>query len=407
MTDAELLEDIEAQKALMMAVATGGPRIESVNGEYIQSRQRIATELAQRRIDDPNPYTDLWRWYGKWSSGDLPTYRSRRTYIGELYAPLIERLQRGGVAVGSDLFEAPTGWTKVDRQIDGIRTALESARTEEDYQGVGHRCREAIISLAQAVYRPGVHRSPDGTDPSTSDAKRMIEAYLVTEQSGDGNKAARQLVRAAFDLANRVQHDRAATFVDAALCAEGAITAVNTIAILSGRRDEGRRETAVAAAIRRAQEDERRQRRDAWLQTPEAASAAIEAFHQVTESWKSKIATMNGAGGFACGPGRGTGEFVIRSSRASLAAAWRSPYQNDTKQGRLSITDFDGWLPSPGLHDTELDNVARGETFRYAFEMGDDGVARWRDVERQDTAFTSEQLAEHHLRRLVDHGRDG
>jgi hypothetical protein len=34
-----------------------------------------------------------------------------------LYDSLIERLQRGGVAVGSDLFEAPTGRTKVDRQI--------------------------------------------------------------------------------------------------------------------------------------------------------------------------------------------------------------------------------------------------------------------------------------------------
>jgi hypothetical protein len=145
----------------------------------------------------------------------------------------------------------------------------------------------------------------------------MIEAYLVTEHPGDGNKAARQLVKAAFDLANRVQHDRAATFVDAALCAEGAITAVNTIAILSGRRDDGRGrpETAVEAAIRRAQEDERRQRREAWLQTPEATSAAIEAFHQITESWKSKIAAMNGAAGFAYGPGSGTGEFVIRSSR--------------------------------------------------------------------------------------------
>jgi hypothetical protein len=155
MTDAELLEDIEAQKALMMAVATGGPRIESVNGEYIQSRQRIATELAQRRIDDPNPYTDLWRWYGKWSSGDLPTYRSRRTYIGELYAPLIERLQRGGVAVGSDLFEAPTGWTKVDRQIDGIRTAwgIAAARPSS-------RSRRPSIGRACIARRTGPTRAP-------------------------------------------------------------------------------------------------------------------------------------------------------------------------------------------------------------------------------------------------------
>src|SRR5438876_12161253 len=115
MTDAEVLAEIEAQKAVMMAVATGGPRIDSVNVEYIERRRRIGDELAKRRLDDPNPYTDLWRWYGKWSSGDLPSYASRRTYIAELYAPLIDRVRRGGVVVGSELFEAPTGWAKVDR----------------------------------------------------------------------------------------------------------------------------------------------------------------------------------------------------------------------------------------------------------------------------------------------------
>lgn len=410
MTDAELIGGIEAQMALMIAVATGGPKIDSVNADYIERRQHIGKELARRRIDDPNPHTDLWRWYGKWSSGDLPSYASRRTYIAELYAPLIDRIRRGGVVAGSELFDGPTGWAKVDRQIDGVRAALETARSEEDYQGVGHRCRETIISLGQAVYRPGVHRTPDGIEPSATDAKRMIEAYLTTEHPGDANKAARQLVKASFDLANRVQHDRAAEFGDAALCAEGAITAVNTVAILAGRRDQrevgGRPETAVEAAIRRAQEDERRRQRDAWFQTPEAVRAATEEFHAVVESWKAKVAAMKGARGFECGPGPGSAEFVVRSSRASLVAGWHSPFINDVKNGRLAITEFDGWMPGPGLFDMELVKVERRETYRYAFEVGDDGVRRWRDTENQRNVYTSEQLAEHHLRHLVEHGGD-
>jgi hypothetical protein len=73
----------------------------------------------------------------KWKSGDLPNYASRRTFIAELYDPLLERIRQGSAAVGSDLFEAPTGWVKVDQQIDAVRAALERARTEEDFQGVG------------------------------------------------------------------------------------------------------------------------------------------------------------------------------------------------------------------------------------------------------------------------------
>jgi len=87
--------------------------------------------------------------------------------------------------------------------------------------------------------------------------------------------------------------------------------------------------------------------------------------------------------------------------------ARRSPFVNNAKDASLSITEFDGWLPGPGLFDTELLKVERGQTFRYTFELGDDGVSRWRDMNNPRNAFTSEQLAEYHLRRLVAHGGYG
>jgi acetyl-CoA carboxylase beta subunit len=60
MTDAELINAIEAQRALMIAVATGGPRIQEVNAQYIQRRSEIADELQRRGLEDPNPHGDLW-----------------------------------------------------------------------------------------------------------------------------------------------------------------------------------------------------------------------------------------------------------------------------------------------------------------------------------------------------------
>ncbi|MBX3521647.1 MAG: hypothetical protein KF807_00415 [Xanthobacteraceae bacterium] len=50
------------------------------------------------------------------------------------------------------IFEEPTGWQKVDRQVQEMRSRLETATTEEQYQAVGLLCREILISAAQEVF---------------------------------------------------------------------------------------------------------------------------------------------------------------------------------------------------------------------------------------------------------------
>lgn len=45
MTDDERIKGIEAQRGLMIAVATGGPRIQQVNDQFMQRRDEIAEEL--------------------------------------------------------------------------------------------------------------------------------------------------------------------------------------------------------------------------------------------------------------------------------------------------------------------------------------------------------------------------
>jgi len=237
MTDEELISEIEAQRALMVAVATGGPRIQEVDPEYRGRRIKIQQGLAERGLQDPNPYTDLWRWYGTWSSGAYPSYSSRRIYMSELYDPLIDQIRRGRAKVGSEIFDEPTGWARVDRGMDKVRERLETASTEEEFQTVGLLCREALISLAQEVYCHERHKSLNGTPPSSSDAKRMLEAYIAVELQGGPHDESRRHARAALDLANALQHRRTATFRDAALCAEATAAVVNTIAIVSGRRD--------------------------------------------------------------------------------------------------------------------------------------------------------------------------
>ena len=234
-TIGNLLNELELQKSLMIAVATGGPRINDVNKEYQERRARISESISLLDLEDPSPFPDLWAWYGKWSNGSLPTYQSRRLYISALFQPLIDGLHQSR---GSGLqIPEPTGWARVDRNVDKIGKAIEQAKNEEDFQTLGLLCREAIISLAQAVYDPEQHASSNGIRPSEADAKRMLEAYIVNKLSGQSSEYHRKFARASFDLAVSLQHCRTASFRDAALCVEATRSVINTIAIISGQRD--------------------------------------------------------------------------------------------------------------------------------------------------------------------------
>lgn len=223
MTHEELIDELEKQRSLMIAVSTGGPRIDEVNEEYIERRRRISTELARRRLTDPNPHPDLWSWYHQWSSGDLPSYKSRRKFISDLFGPLMDELASVSGQERLGISGAPTGWPRVDRTVDEIQLRLDQAEVEEHFQQIGLLCREVQISLAQSVYKPERHPSEDGVSPSKTDARRMLDAYIATELKSKRNEAVRRHVKAALALANELQHDRTADQQQAFLCAEASV----------------------------------------------------------------------------------------------------------------------------------------------------------------------------------------
>ena len=233
----DLLRQLDRLRNIMIAVATGGPRINEVNAEYKGCYSQLTEQLEERGIQNPVPYPDLWDWYGKWSSGDLPTYQSRREYISGLFGPLVVRLREGPSPGGVEVFPESTGWLRIDRTLGDVRTRLESASTEEQFQTVGLLCREVLISLAQTVFDPDRHPPLDDVKVSKTDAKRMLDRYLAVELAGGSNGIARKHAKASLDLANELQHERTAGFRKAALCAEATASVVNIVAILSGVRD--------------------------------------------------------------------------------------------------------------------------------------------------------------------------
>jgi len=232
MTNDELIAGLEQIKSLLISVATGGPRINDVEHRYNQTFAVVAAELARRRVENPITFGSLWDWYGRWSSGDLPSYQSRREFVGAMVNPVINLIRTGHQSLPE-----PTGWQRVDRCVGELRDRLASASTEEQYQTVGLLGREALISLAQAVYVPERHVPVDGVQPSATDGRRMLEAFIATELAGGANEEARRHATSALQFAVALQHRRTATFRDAAMCSEATTAVVNLIAIVAGRRD--------------------------------------------------------------------------------------------------------------------------------------------------------------------------
>ena len=127
----------------------------------------------------------------------------------------------------------PTSWSKVDRQVAAMREQFTRAESEEEYQAVGHLGREVMISLAQAVIDPSEATGNDGRRPSSTDAGRLLEAYIAKTLPGGGNEALRRAVRSVFQSTSAVLHDRKATRTDAALAAELVSASVHLVHILA------------------------------------------------------------------------------------------------------------------------------------------------------------------------------
>lgn len=232
-----LIESLERQRELMTAVATGGPRIDDVNEQYKVRQKEINRVLSQLGIENPNPFSDLWDWFGRWSSGDYPSYRSRRIFLRELFSKLIGYLEKLARGVPIEMEFKLTKWENVIRVIEKMRIQLARAEHKEDFQQIGLLVREALISLGQAVYKMEIHKTVDGVKPSDTDASRMLTAFIATELKGGANEETRSHAKASLRLAVGLQHKRTADFRMAAICSEATTSVVNIIAIVSGRRD--------------------------------------------------------------------------------------------------------------------------------------------------------------------------
>jgi hypothetical protein len=229
------LPDVEAAErlvdqvaALMVSVSTGGPDIKSVDGDYKREYRALSAVLKRLGIKHPNKFPDLWRWYGKWSDGSLPSYASRRVFISELYAPAREALEAKAdasreVATGAD--DGPTGWPDVDARMGALRRRLRDAEETDDFKPVGLQAVSVLEALGRAAFDESRHL-PAGKDvPHANDAKTRL-GHFLTAVAGEGVKKGerfehvRTLVRATWRQAQAVKHRDDPNRTDAGIAAD-------------------------------------------------------------------------------------------------------------------------------------------------------------------------------------------
>lgn len=131
-------------------------------------------------------------------------------------------------------------WERVNDTVLRCSEKLVSAKIAADFSGIGHACRDGLTTLAQAIWDPERHLVTDIGKVGTADVKRKFDAYFSVEYGSSDHEEMRKLAKAAFDLANTVQHRANASFPDAALAMEAFAAVVNIVAIAEKRCDVSR-----------------------------------------------------------------------------------------------------------------------------------------------------------------------
>jgi hypothetical protein len=206
-TLAGLLDLLDVQAALLVDVATGGSRIDDVNARYKRRRRLLDGAPRAHGVSSPFPFEDLWSWRGYWQAQELSTYQSRRHRVAELARPAREALEvlLTGAQVSDPGAEDLPSWAQLDQRVAGIVAELSQARSRDDLQDVGRRCREVLIDAAKLLTNPDL--LPAGTEaPKASDAKAWLDLFLAARAPERTHRELRAFVPVAWDLAQKVTH---------------------------------------------------------------------------------------------------------------------------------------------------------------------------------------------------------
>lgn len=106
------------------------------------------------------------------------------------------------------------------RKLKMVSKLLDEATEIEHFQSIGVQCREALIELAKATYRPEMCNAL--TQPKASDFKGkselFIQHYLAGSDNSDYRSYIRKITESTWDYSNKLTHSNTATIYEASTC---------------------------------------------------------------------------------------------------------------------------------------------------------------------------------------------
>ena len=118
-------------------------------------------------------------------------------------------------------------WADLDSRVAGLSSELIGAASRDDIQDVGRRAREILIDCARLIADPAL--VPEGQPiPKSADAKAWLDLFLAARAGGSTREELRRLVRAAWELAQKVTHGGLGR-VDAFAAAQATVLVVRTL----------------------------------------------------------------------------------------------------------------------------------------------------------------------------------
>lgn len=119
-------------------------------------------------------------------------------------------------------------WTRLEQRVNELKDELAAAVSPDDLQDVGRRAREVLIELGQLALSDEA-LGPEIAAPKQADAKQRLSLFLEARAPGAAHAELRQLVRAAWELAQKVTQSQSIERVDALAAAQATVLLVRII----------------------------------------------------------------------------------------------------------------------------------------------------------------------------------
>jgi len=228
LTLAELRALLQRVANMIVAVGTGKARVQDVSVEYKKLVRQLNANFKQLGLSDPFPWREMWDWYGFYSQ-ELGTYRERREHVAGLAKAALGWLNEAentGVVHDPTPDDDDPTWERVNARVAGLIARYGSAQTLDDWQDVGRRSREILVDLGKLLAQSGLVTA-GAKAPKLADAKAWFDLMLAQRASGSSKAEFRAVMRATWELAQKVTHGDIDD-VDAFAAAQATVLVVRT-----------------------------------------------------------------------------------------------------------------------------------------------------------------------------------